>query len=207
MQRIGGGIVESLRPPMLQPAGKRGPASGDSCYLFRLMTPCLKAARIILLCTLAACLYGVVQDQVAVRLCLEYFTVAHPPLFHTTSPNLPALCWGVAATAAIGALFGIVLARVSQSPGSTPYPLSRLGRSIIVLLAVTGGAALLSVGGYRLSRSGFVSQPSAWERSFPGSSTTASWQFGLRMARVIWSAWRAARSSAFASGERAAGLR
>jgi hypothetical protein len=116
--------------------------------------------QVILLSVLAACTYGIVHDQITVRLCIEYFTIAHPPLFHTMSPTLLGLCWGVAATAGIGAALGVILALVSQSPGPASYPLSRLGRSILLLLAVMAtGAFATGVVGYELSRHGFISLP------------------------------------------------
>ena len=120
----------------------------------------VKNAQVILLSLLAACTYGVVHDQITVRLCIEYFTVAHPPLFHTISPTLLALCWGVAATAGIGAALGVILALVSQSRGPVPYSVSRLGRSILVLLVVMAASAFgAGVVGYQLSRLGFISIP------------------------------------------------
>ena len=78
----------------------------------------VRKALIILLSICGACIYGVVHDQITARLCLEYFTIAHPPLFHTRSTSLLALYWGVAATIGIGALLGVVLARVSLELGS-----------------------------------------------------------------------------------------
>ena len=51
----------------------------------------MQAIRIILLATLAAIAYGVVHDQVTARICVEYFTIGHPPVFRTTSPTLLAL--------------------------------------------------------------------------------------------------------------------
>jgi hypothetical protein len=120
----------------------------------------VKGAQIIVLSILAACSYGVVHDQITVRICLEYFTVAHPLLFHTTSPTLLALCWGVAATAAIGAALGVILALVSQSREAPPYPVSRLARSIFVLLAVMGVSAFAAgVVGYELSWRKVISIP------------------------------------------------
>ena len=114
----------------------------------------MKNAQVILLSILAACAYGVIHDQITIRLCLEYFTVAHPPLFHTTSPTLLALCWGVAATAGIGAVLGMVLALVSQS-GPAPYPISRVARLILLLLtAMAGSAVVAGVVGYQLSQRG-----------------------------------------------------
>jgi hypothetical protein len=29
--------------------------------------------------------YGIVHDQVTARVCVEYFTVGHPPVFQTNS--------------------------------------------------------------------------------------------------------------------------
>lgn len=127
-----------------------------------------KRFQIVLLSVLAACSYGVIHDQITARLCLEYFTVAHPPLFHTTSPTLLALCWGVAATAGIGAALGVVLGLVSQSSGEVPYALSSLGRSLLVLLVVTGAAAFTAaLVGYQLSRRGFISIPADLARTIP----------------------------------------
>ena len=120
----------------------------------------MEKLQVILLSVLAACTYGIVHDQITVRLCIEYFAIAHPPLFHTTSPTLLGLCWGVAATAGIGATLGVILALVSQSPGTASYPLSRLGRSILLLLAVMAtGAFAAGVVGYELSGHGFISLP------------------------------------------------
>lgn len=33
----------------------------------------------------AAVRYGVVHDQATARVCLEYFTIGHPPIFRTES--------------------------------------------------------------------------------------------------------------------------
>lgn len=125
----------------------------------------MKKLQIVLLCILAACSYGVIHDQITARLCIEYSTLAHPPLFHTTSTTLLALCWGIAATAGIGAALGVVLAMVSQSDSREPYPISRLARSILLLLAIMAASAFLAgVVGYGLSHSGFVAIPSGLAR-------------------------------------------
>jgi hypothetical protein len=39
------------------------------------------------MCIFAAVLYGVLHDQITARVCLEYFTVFHPPVFATQSPT------------------------------------------------------------------------------------------------------------------------
>ncbi len=122
----------------------------------------MKSAQVIILSILAACAYGIVHDQITVRLCPEYFTVAHPPLFQTTSLTLLALCWGVAATAGIGAAFGLLLARVSQSGGAAPSSIARLARLILALLAAMAVSSFLAgILGYELSRRGWLSLPVA----------------------------------------------
>jgi len=59
---------------------------------------------------LAAVLYGIVHDEVTARICVEYFTVFHPPVFGTDSPTLLGLGWGVIATWWAGAIIGLLLA-------------------------------------------------------------------------------------------------
>ena len=41
----------------------------------------MKSVEIILLCVVSAVIYGVCHDQVTARVCVEYFTVGHPPIF------------------------------------------------------------------------------------------------------------------------------
>lgn len=128
----------------------------------------VKHTQVIVLSVLAACAYGVVHDQITVRICIEYFTIAHPPLFHTTSPTLLALCWGVAATAGMGAALGTVLALVSQSGGAIPHSVSHLARSLCVLLAVMSASAFAAAAaGYQLSRSGFIPLPTDLAQAIP----------------------------------------
>lgn len=66
--------------------------------------------KIVGLCILAAVLYGIVHDQVTARVCVEYFTVFHPPIFSTRSPTLLGLGWGVIATWWAGAIIGMLIA-------------------------------------------------------------------------------------------------
>ena len=63
--------------------------------------------KIVSLCVAATCLYGVIHDQITIRISPEYFTLAHPAFFPTSNRTLLALCWGIAATWWIGAAFGL----------------------------------------------------------------------------------------------------
>ena len=128
----------------------------------------MNQAKVILLCILAACGYGVLHDQITARLCIEYFTVAHPPLFPTESPTLLAVCWGVAATAGVGAALGVVLALVSQSGDQEPNPISRLGGAVFILLCAMGLSALVAgCVGYWLSVRGVIALPAAFAEMIP----------------------------------------
>ena len=128
---------------------------------------CLKT---VLLCASAAAIFGVAHDQVTVRICTEYFTIAHPPLFPTRSPTIVALCWGVASTVWLGGAFGLVLHPVVNSSGAPPVVLSRLLRLLATLLSATAASALLTgLLAFHLSRSGVLPVPVALDSLLPAS--------------------------------------
>ena len=62
----------------------------------------VQSLKIILLCMASAVIYGICHDQVTTRVCVEYFTVGHAPIFHTESPTLLAFAWGTTATWWVG---------------------------------------------------------------------------------------------------------
>lgn len=43
---------------------------------------------------IAAGCYGIAHDQVTACVCVEYFTVGHPPVFSTDDPTLLGIGWG-----------------------------------------------------------------------------------------------------------------
>lgn len=117
----------------------------------------MPALLIVLMSILAAVCYGIVHDQITARICVEYFTVGHPPVFHTDDPTLLGLGWGVIATWWAGALLGVPLAiaaRVGSRPRRSPVSLLR---PIAVLLSVMGASALAAGWiGWRLAETGQV---------------------------------------------------
>jgi hypothetical protein len=116
--------------------------------------------KIILLCILAAIGYGVVHDLITAHLCVEYFTVAHPPVFHTESPTFLALGWGVIATWWVGLFLGILLATVARCGNRTKITVGQLVPSILRLLGVMAiMAATAGTLGYVLAARGVIQLP------------------------------------------------
>ncbi|MGI9455838.1 MAG: hypothetical protein ACR2NU_04710 [Aeoliella sp.] len=114
---------------------------------------------IILLCILSAVVYGIVHDQITARICIEYFTIGHPPIFRVPveSPTLIALAWGVIATWWVGLGLGILLACAARLGNRPPRDVGSFVRPIAMLLAITAMlAALAGVLGYFVARQGGV---------------------------------------------------
>ncbi|HYL93954.1 MAG TPA: hypothetical protein VEW69_12455 [Alphaproteobacteria bacterium] len=103
----------------------------------------MESLKIVLICILAAIFYGILHDQFTARICVEYFTVFHPPVFRTQSPTLLALGWGVIATWWVGALLGIPLAIVARAGSRPKVSYRELLRPIAILLVFMAGCALV----------------------------------------------------------------
>src|SRR3954463_16695995 len=101
----------------------------------------MQSAMIVLLSIAAAVAYGILHDQVTARVCVEYFTIGHPPVFPTESPTRLGIGWGIIATWWVGLLLGIPLA-VAARAGRRPWRGVRsLVRPVLTLLLVMGGCA------------------------------------------------------------------
>jgi hypothetical protein len=110
---------------------------------------------IIALCMVSAIVYGILDDQVTARVCVEYFTIGHPPVFNTDDPTLLGLGWGIIATWWVGALLGIPLAIAARVGRWPKRSAASLVRPIAVLFAVNAcGALIAGVAGWVLARYG-----------------------------------------------------
>jgi hypothetical protein len=117
----------------------------------------VEAVKIIWLCIASAVLYGILHDQVTARVCVEYFTIGHPPVFNTESPTLLALGWGVIATWWVGLMLGIPAALVSRLGSLPKFDAARLVRPIGGLLAVMACASVVAgITGYFVASVGGV---------------------------------------------------
>jgi hypothetical protein len=97
----------------------------------------MEGLKIILLSILAAVTYGLVHDQITARICIEYFTVAHPHVIDSDSPTLQGLVWGVIATWWVGAFLGVPLALAARV-GSWPKKIAKeLVRPLLILMLVS----------------------------------------------------------------------
>lgn len=120
----------------------------------------LPALRIIGLCLLAAIAYGLVHDQITVRVCFEYFSITHPHLISTNSPTMLALAWGVVATWWVGLALGVILALASRVGRWPKLDARDLVPSVLILLGVMAAfATLAGIAGYQLSSQGKVIIP------------------------------------------------
>jgi len=117
----------------------------------------MQAVAIVALCIASAVAYGILHDQVTARVCVEYFTLGHPPVFPTESPTLLGIGWGIIATWWVGLLLGIPLEIAARAGTRPKRGAVSLIRPIFGLLLVMGVCALLAgLAGFALGRRGAV---------------------------------------------------
>lgn len=83
-----------------------------------------EAVKIIGMTVLTGVAYGIANDMIACRDCIEYFTVGHFydgkllrfRLLNTLDPNLNALVWGAASTWHVCAIAGTFFAMLARTP-------------------------------------------------------------------------------------------
>ena len=128
----------------------------------------MESAKIILLSIAAAILYGICHDQITARVCVEYFTIGHPPVFNTTSPTLLAFGWGVIATWWVGLILGWWLSVAARWGTRPKLGVRDLAPSIGLLLAVMAVCSLISgVVGYLAATRGLVGLDAASRARLP----------------------------------------
>ncbi|HEY2853607.1 MAG TPA: hypothetical protein VGJ18_12215 [Gemmatimonadaceae bacterium] len=114
----------------------------------------MQSIKIVLFALFASTGYGIVHDLVTAHICVEYFTIGHPPLIPSASPTLLALAWGVVATWWVGLPLGVLLAVAARTGSRPKLTVVELRRPIMMLLLVMAGSGLTAgiVGGILASR-------------------------------------------------------
>jgi len=128
----------------------------------------MQFVKIVAFTVLAAIGYGIVHDQVTAHLCVEYFTVAHPPVFPTQSPFWLAIGWGIIATWWVGLPLGIGIAVGARVGGLPKLGVCQIRPMIFRLLAVMAlCAATAGLLGYLLVATGRAGVPGGWGEDLP----------------------------------------
>lgn len=134
----------------------------------------MEALKIIGFATLAAIGYGIVHDQVTAHLCVEYFTIAHPPVFPTVSPFWLAIGWGIIATWWVGLILGLLLAIAARAGKHGKLGLADLRKPILLLMLFSGAVALLAgLLGAALGALHVVTLAGDWAELIPASKHVA----------------------------------
>lgn len=102
----------------------------------------MHSAGIVGMSILAAVLYGIIHDQITARICVEYFTIGHPPIFGTDDPTLLGIGWGIIATWWVGLAQGVLLAIVSRAGSRPKRSAGSLVKPMAILLVATGLVAI-----------------------------------------------------------------
>lgn len=117
----------------------------------------MAALRIVLLAIVAAVAYGVIHDQFTARLCVEYFTIGHPPIFGTDDPTILGIGWGIIATWWVGLLLGVPLAIAAHAGRRPKVTVHELQPMIFRLLTIMAfGVFVAAVLGWQLAAHGII---------------------------------------------------
>jgi hypothetical protein len=117
----------------------------------------MQSLAIVLMCVMSAILYGIVHDQITARVCVEYFTIGHPPVFATDDPTWLGLGWGFIATWWVGAMLGVPLAVAARAGSRSKRDASSLARPLAFLLAIMAiGAFGAGTLGWLLAANGTI---------------------------------------------------
>lgn len=132
--------------------------------------------KIVLFSVAAAIGYGIVHDQITAHLCVEYFTIAHPPVFSTQSPFFLAIGWGIIATWWVGLALGLALAGAARLGPRHKFALADVRPLVFRLLVFMAACAVLAgVANALLLSIGVVRFPAFWAQRISPERHVAFW--------------------------------
>lgn len=131
----------------------------------------MKSLSIVGLSILACVIYGIIHDQVTARLCVEYFTIFHAPIFGTDDPTVLGIGWGILATWWVGLFLGVPLAIVSRAGKLPKRSAGNLIRPMVVLMIVAGCIATAAgLVGLVAASNGWIWMVEPWASRIPSGS-------------------------------------
>jgi hypothetical protein len=151
----------------------------------------------LLLGLIGAIGYGIVHDQITVRICPEYLTEWHPTIIASSDPTIVALAWGVFATWWFGLILGAGLALFATVGPWSPAPWPWIVRSVIGIFGIAALSA--TVAGLIVSLGGFEANQAFFGPIFPPEDS-AKWKAMLVVATIHTTSYIAAASSAGVAG-------
>ena len=108
------------------------------------------------------------MDQITIRVCPEYFTIAHLHILNTGSLTLLALAWGVIATWWAGAIAGVAFAIAARAGNLQKVTWRRFIRPLLLLaLVMAAGSIAAGFAGAWMVNSGSVPAVQAWALALP----------------------------------------
>ena len=112
---------------------------------------------IVFLSILSCVAYGTIQDQITVRICIEYFSIGHPKIISSTDPTILGLVWGIVATWWFGLILGVPLATIARIGSRSKMTVGLLIRPVAVILGCNASLATLAgFFGYIAATKGWV---------------------------------------------------
>jgi hypothetical protein len=134
----------------------------------------MQSLRIVLLCVVAAVCYGIIHDQITARICVEYFTIGHPPVFGTEDPTLLGIGWSIIATWWVGLLLGVPLAIAARAGKGPKRTAASIVRPIVCLMGITAVCAgTAGLTGFLLDHSGIATFDDAVPSRVPADRRVA----------------------------------
>jgi hypothetical protein len=146
-------------------------------------------------------IYGILHDQVTARLCVEYFTIFHAPIFGVNSPTMLGIAWGIRATWWVGLFLGVPLAIVARAGKLPKRSAADLIRPMALLMVVVACVATIAgIIGFVAASNGWVWMVKPWASRIPPEkhvlfltdlwahnvSYVAGFVGGLVMMALIW---------------------